>query len=132
VIGTSEPVLQRYVRLTFEKEKISLPGKPVAAFVCPGHQLLDATIGLLLERYRDLLKRGAVLVDQSDPSDRPRALLHLEHAIQDARGDPLGNRRTVSKQLQFVGASGDGTIRTAGSAPYLDYRPLTNDEEPLV
>ncbi len=60
-IGAGEPVLARYERITFEKELISVPGKPLAAFVCPGHPLLDATIDLLLERYRDLLTRGAVL-----------------------------------------------------------------------
>jgi hypothetical protein len=47
-------VLARYERITFEKSLISLPGKPPAAFVCPGHPLLDATIDLVIERHRDL------------------------------------------------------------------------------
>jgi superfamily II DNA or RNA helicase len=132
LIGTGEPVLQRYERITFEKELISVAGKPVASFVCPGHQLLDATIDLVLERYRDLLKRGAVLLDENDPGDQPRALMYLEHAIQDARADPSGNRRVVSKQLQFAEVNGDGAVRSAGYAPYLDYRPLTTDEEALA
>ncbi len=55
----------------------------------------------LIERHRDLLKRGAILVDDSDETDRPRALLLLEHAIQDARTDRAGNRRVVSKRMQL-------------------------------
>jgi superfamily II DNA or RNA helicase len=132
LIGTGEPVLSRYERITFEKALISVPGKPLAAFVCPGHPLLDATIDLILERYRDLLKRGAVLVDESDPGEEPRALLYLEHAIQDARTDRTGNRRIVSRQMQFVELGPAGDPRMAGYAPYLDYRPLTERERSLV
>ena len=33
-------------------------GKPLAAFVCPGHPLLDSTIDLILEQYRDVMRRG--------------------------------------------------------------------------
>jgi superfamily II DNA or RNA helicase len=64
LIGIGEPVLERYERISFEKDKINQP--PVAAFICPGHPLLDATMDLVLERHRDLLKRGAVLVDETD------------------------------------------------------------------
>src|SRR5260370_19312865 len=131
-IGTGEAVLPRYERITFEKALISLPGKPLAGFVCPGHPLLDATIDLVLERYRDLLKRGAVLVDPNDPGEEPRALVYLEHAIQDARTDHAGHRRVVSRQMQFVELDAAGTARMAGSAPYLDYRPLHDDEHTLV
>jgi Helicase conserved C-terminal domain len=67
-IGTGEPILARYERIAFEKERIAVPGKPLAAFVCPGHPLLDAMIDLILECYRDFLKRGAVLVDPDDVS----------------------------------------------------------------
>jgi superfamily II DNA or RNA helicase len=127
-IGRGLPVLPRYERITFEKELISIPGKPPAAFVCPGQPLLDATLDLVIEQHRDLLKRGAMLVDESDEGDEVRALLFLEHAIQDARTDRAGNRRIVSKRLQFVEIDGQGQARGAGSAPYLDYRPLTEAE----
>src|SRR5207248_191216 len=123
-IGTGEAVPPRYERITFEKTLISVPGKPLAAFVCPGHPLLDATIDLVLERYRDLLKRGAVLLDPNDPGEEPRSLVYLEHAIQDARTDRSGNRRVVSRQMQFVELDAAGTAHMAGYAPYLDYSPL--------
>ena len=44
-----------------------------------------------------------------------RTLFYLEHAIQDARLDRNGNRRVVSKQMQFVEIAGEGTARLAGS-----------------
>jgi superfamily II DNA or RNA helicase len=132
LIGRSDPVLSRYERITFEKDLIAPQGKPLAEFVCPGHPLLDATIDLILERYRDILKRGAVLVDPADEGEKPRILNYLEHSIQDARTDRAGNRRVVSRQLQFIEIDREGTARAAGYAPYLDYRPLAEEERTLL
>src|SRR5947208_3349861 len=64
----------------------------------PGHPLLDSVLDLTLERNRDLLRRGTVLVDERDASDTPRVLFYLEHAIQDASLTRAGERRVVSKQ----------------------------------
>ena len=128
IIGVGEPVLQRYERITFEKDLISLPGKPLAAFVCPGHPLLDATLNLILERNSALLKQGAVLVNPHDQSDKVRLLFYLEHAIQDGRIDRDGKRWTVSRQMQFVEIDSDKTVTNPGYAPYLDYRPITDEE----
>ena len=132
IIGTRNPVPPRYERLTFEKNLMSMPGKPLAEFICPGHPLLDATIDLVLERHRDLLKRGTVLVDDSEIDDALRVLVCLEHSIQDARTDRNGNRRIVSKQVQFVEVSSSGAVRAAGYAPHLDYRPPTEEEIGLM
>jgi len=127
-IGRGQPVLQRYERIAFEKDLIAVPGKPLAAFVCPGHPLLDSVIDLILERYRDLLRRGAILIDTDDPGHDPRALVYVEHAVQDARTDHRGNRRVISRQLQFAEIDAKGDVQAAGYAPYLDYRPPTEDE----
>lgn len=132
IIGTRDPVLLRYERITFEKALINLPGKPVAEFICPGHPLLDATMDLILERHRDLLKQGAVLIDENDPGNNPRTLIYLEHTIQDARVDRNGNRRVVSRAMQFVEVSQDGHISSAGYAPYLDYRPPKAEEMKII
>ncbi len=128
LIGIGEPVLPRYERIVFEKSLISLQGHPLAAFVCPGHPLLDAVTDLVLERHRDLLKRGATLVDERDPGTKPRVLFYLEHAIQDASLTRSGERRVVSKQLLYVEIEADGTTQHLHYAPYLDYRPLKPDE----
>jgi superfamily II DNA or RNA helicase len=132
VIGRGDAILPRYERITFEKSLINVDGKPPAAFVCPGHPLLDAVTDLVLERYRDLLKQGAILVSPDDPSGRPRMLLFLEHSIQDARTTRSGERRIVSRRMQFVELDDAGQAIAAGYAPYLDYRPLTDEERELV
>ena len=131
LIGIGEPVLPRYERIAFEKALIAPHGQPLAAFVCPGHPLLDTTIDLMLERHRDLLRRGAVLVDDRDPGTTPRVLFYLDHAIQDAGRTRSGDRRIVSKQMLYVELDASGNARHLHYAPYLDYRPL-NAAEPGV
>jgi len=127
LIGIGEPVLPRYERTAFEKALVAPQGQPLAAFVCPGHPLLDAVIDLTLERNRDLLKRGTVLVDERDPGTAPRVLFYLEHAIQDAGLTRAGERRVVSKRMLYVEQDASGTTRHIHYAPYLDYRPLAAD-----
>jgi len=128
-IGTREQVLIRYERITFEKELVNVEGKPTAAFVCPGHPLLNAVIDMVLERYRNLLRQGAVLVAENDPSEQPRTLIYLEHTIQDARKTVSGQRHIVSRQMQFLEVDQEGNMSPAGYAPYLDYRPLRDNEK---
>lgn len=131
LIGMGEPVLTRYERMTFEKELINPPGQPLAAFVCPGHPLLDAVIDLTMERNQDLLKRGSVLVDERDHGVKPRVLFYLEHAIQDASLTRAGERRVISKRMLYVELDGEGQARHVQYAPYLDYRPLRATEPTL-
>ena len=128
LIGIGEPVLPRYERIAFEKSLVAPQGQPLAAFVCPGHPLLDSVIDLTLERHRDLLKRGAVLVDERDGSTRPRVLFYLEHSIQDASLTRTAERRIVSKRMLYVELDADGAMRHVQYAPYLDYRPLAEAE----
>ena len=128
LIGLVEPVLARYERIAFQKDLVAPLGLPLAAFVCPGHPLLDAVIDLTLERHRELLRRGAVLVDERDPGTAPRVLLTLEHSIQDATPTPAGDRRTVSRRMLYVEIDAAGQARHLQYAPYLDYRPLGADD----
>jgi SNF2 family DNA or RNA helicase len=128
-IGIGAPVLPRYERIVFEKELVAPQGENLAAFVCPGHPLLDATLDLTLERHRDLLRRGTVLVDARDPGTAPRVLFYLEHAIHDASVLPSGERRAISRRMLYVEIDAAGNARHLQYAPYLDYRPL-RDEEP--
>jgi superfamily II DNA or RNA helicase len=124
LIGIGEPVLPRYERIAFEKSLVAPQGQPLAAFVCPGHPLLDASIDLTLERHRDLLRRGTVLVDESDLGTEPRVIFYLEHSVQDASLTRTGARRVVSKRMLYVQLTASGKARHIQYAPYLDFRPL--------
>ena len=128
LIGLGEPIQPRYERVAFEKSLVAPPGQPPAAFLCPGQPLLDAVLDLTLERNRDLLRRGTVLVDERDVGTTPRLMFYLEHAIQDASLTRDGARRVVSRRMLYVELGADGDPRHLHYAPYLDYRPLHADE----
>ena len=208
--GCAGPVLERYERICFEKSKIagagpnsgsgmganpgsgSSAGPPAAVCLSPGHPLLDATVDLVLERYRGVLAEGAVLVDESDEGEAIRALFHVEIAVRDGHERRPGHPRIVSRQLRFVEVDADGdvganvdtaadpganvdpdvdtnidtdadadadldtdadteadtnantdaghadaepgvrSVRDAGPAPYLDYRPIEDDERASI
>ena len=87
---------------------------------------------LILERHRSLLKQGAILIDPDEQSNNVRVLFYLEHAIQDGRIRSDGNRWTVSRQMQFVEIDSNKNVSPPGYAPYLDYRPITEDEHSRV
>ena len=128
LIGIGEPVLPRYERIAFEKSLVAPPGQPLAAFVCPGHPLLDSVIDLTLERHRDLLKRGAVLVDERDAGTRPRVLFYIEHTIQDASLTRSGDAGSFPSGCSTSSSTPTARRRHMHYAPYLDYRPLAEGE----
>ena len=131
-IGYGEPVLNRYERVCFDKSYATIPGKPQAELICPGHPLLDAVIDLIREKNVDTMKRGAVMIDDSDYSEEARLLFYIEDAIQDGITLKDGKRRLISKNIHFVEMKADGTASMAGYAPYLDYRGATETEAPLI
>jgi hypothetical protein len=131
-VRATRPIVRRYERVTFEKELVAPVGQPSAELLAPGHPLLDATVDLVLERYRPLLRRGAVLVADADEGEEPRALVYLEDSIQSAVTDEHGSRRIVSRRMQFIELTDAGGKQRAGYAPYLDYRELRDDEPSLT
>lgn len=131
-IGSREPILKSYERITFHKELINVQGKPVAAFVCPAHPLLEATIDLMLENYLALLKQGAVLIDEEEPQSTPRILYYIENSVQDAKQTENKSKRIISKEVQFLELDEKENITMAGYAPYLNYRPAKAVEVELL
>ncbi|MFJ5486146.1 protein NO VEIN domain-containing protein [Hansschlegelia beijingensis] len=129
-IGRSDPILDRYARVTFDKRL--MVGTPQAELLAPGHPLLDAVVDVVLERQQPLLTQGGVLVDDADDRETPRLLIYLEHAIRDGRASRSGEPRVISQRLQFVFLAEDGSAFDGGSAPYLDCRPITADERALI
>ena len=126
--GLGDRVLHRYERIAFEKSLLTPPGKPPAAFVCPGHPLLDAVIDLTLERHRDLMKRGTVLVDQGDDGVECRVLFTLQHTIRDGGPTAEADGRIASQRMLYVEIDASGRKRHLHYAPYLDYRGLVEGE----
>ena len=131
-IGVGAPVMPRYQRVTFEKALMRVDAKPPAGLLAPGHPLLEAVIDLISERHGPLIKEGAVLVDDADAGSGARVLVFLEHAVIDARTERSGKRRTVSRRFEFVEIAESGDPRPAGYAPYLDARPPTTEEAPVI
>lgn len=125
-IGTGAPIQKRYERICFEKSKIDQ--QPVAAFICPGHPLLDAVISVIREQYDHLLKRGAVLVDDTDPGEEISALFLLAHSVEDGRSTATGQPHIVSERLQFTAIDRAGRATNAGIAPHLNLRPAQPEE----
>lgn len=131
MIGTRQAVLPRYERITFEKDLVAPQGQPMAAFVCPSSPLLNAVIDMTLERHRDLLRRGTVLVDDGDDGMNIRVFFYLEHKIQDASKARSGGNRVISKRVLYVEMDQGESMFHVHYAPYLDYRPL-EEGEPVI
>ena len=126
-IGSREPVLQRYERVCFDKKYAS--GAIPAALISPGHPLLEAVLDIMRERGGNLLKRGAILIDENDPGENLRLLFYVDSAIQDGTIVNGANRRIISRQIHFVELGENGAAINAGPAPYLDYRPTSDEEQ---
>jgi SNF2 family DNA or RNA helicase len=124
--GSAMPILRQYERVCFDKELITVEGKPLAQFLCPGHPLLDTVIALILDKQRQTLRTGTILVDETDPGQEPRFLFFLEQSIRDAA------QRPISQEIHFVEIEADGQLRAGGYAPYLDYRAATAEEIALL
>ena len=129
-IGSGAPIQKKYERICFEKAKINQ--QPVASFLYPGHPLMEAVISVVREQYDHLMKRGAVLVDDTDDDQKIAALFLLEHSVQDGRNSSNGNVHVISEKLQFAAIDRDGIATDAGIAPHLNLRPATSVEITLV
>lgn len=128
IIGSGQPVLRRYQRICFDKDKIRQENKPMASFVCPGHPLLDSVIDLTLENHQNLLKRGTILVDPTDEGTEPRVMLIIDHSIREGNTDNQGQPFVISRRLQFIQIDSQMNVTNGGYAPYLDYRPAEGNE----
>ncbi len=120
-IGTGVAIRRSYERVCFEKEKVNQ--QPVAEFISPGHPLLESVISLIREEYEQIMRRGAVMIDDADQTDDISAIVLLEHSVQDGRTTSTGKQHVISQRLQFVSVRKNGQIGNAGIAPHLNLRP---------
>lgn len=128
LIGFGSPVLKKYERICFDKDNINVQSLAQADLFCPGHPLLEAVIDLVIERSREAMKRGTILIDEQDYGTETRLLFYIEDSIQDSVILPNGGKRIISKNVHFVEIKEDGLAANAGYAPYLDYRIPTPEE----
>lgn len=123
------PVLKRYERVCFTKEAVRPLDRPNIAFaqmIHPGHPLMLAVSDLVLEQHSNLLRQGAVLVDPTDEGEEASLLFLITHEIKS------GDGKVLSKRLQFIRVSPEGTPSFAGWAPHLDYEPLDAADRPML
>lgn len=123
--STRTPVLDKYERVCFEKELIRYKGKPMADLLHPGHPLIKAVLILVLDDKKPFFKRGTILVDPHDEGTSLRALVMLDHTIS---GEEQSKSITLSRRLQSIYVSQLGKVSFAGWAPYLDMRPIEENE----
>lgn len=132
-IGFGEPVLSRYERICFDKEKANIPGFVPASFITPGSPLLSAMSDLIREKYGSDLKQGTIFVDDNDDGKDMRLLFYIENSMQDGQTIPgTSQRRVISKRVHFVEIRKNGEASSAGFAPYLDYRAPNGEEKSRV
>lgn len=129
-IGAGAAIQKKYERICFDKTHVNQ--QPVATFVYPGHPLLEAVISIIREDYGQLMKQGAILVDDTDSDKEVTAIFLLEHSVQDGRTTSMGKPHTISQKLQFAAIDKNGNTANAGIAPHLNLRPATPEELTLV
>lgn len=132
IIGFGEPVLQKYERICFDKAYCNVPGQTPAVLICPGHPLLEATMDLVREKHADVMKRGAIFIDENDYGTAARLLFYIEDVVQDGTILPNGQKRVISKNIHFVELDEAGHAVNAGYAPYLDYRAASEAEQTAI
>lgn len=130
---TRTPVLKKYERICFDRDKRTVYGKPTADLVHPGHPLMGAVTDLILSSHRSLLKRGAVLLDPNDDGTQPRVLFMLDHSVRESTAaDASSQPRDVSRRLQFVEMGQNGELTPAQFARHLDLVPLSAEQAAAV
>ena len=125
LIGRSDPVLDRYARITFEKNLIA--GQPQAELVAPGHPLLEAMVDVVLERFQPLLCKAACWSTRRTKA-KSRAFSSISNMRFGMGDHESGEPRAISQRLQFIFLKEDGSATDGGPAPYLDCRPITAEE----
>jgi hypothetical protein len=131
--GVPYPISKSYEAVTFEKQYIHVDGHiNDAVLICPGHPLLSALIDEVLGKSGNLLKRGTVFIDDTDSAKQDRLLFYIEDILEDGRRDSTGRPVKASHRIHFVEIYRDGTVLSAGLAPYLDYTVPAEKEKPLI
>jgi hypothetical protein len=126
--GGRRHVLQKYNRITFDRQLIRFLDRPKADLMHPGHALMAATLDIILQENDSYLRQGTVLVDTGDGGTEPRLLYLIDHSIREG-GDA---RRDASRRIHMVEISAEGSLTRPGVAPYLDYQALQPEDRRVL
>lgn len=125
-------VLKQYERVCFDRSLTKVDNAPEADLLHPGHPLMKALIAWVLDTFRNLLSEGSIFIDENNWSDSPRLLFYLETDVRDGRPTNNGKPHVVSRELRFVELDVHGKGKSAGYAPYLDYKEPNEQELPAL
>lgn len=112
---------ERYRRLYFDAADVETANDADAELLYPAHPLVHAVSELMLEE-RKLLRRGTLLVDETDSIDEPMAVFTVRLAIRN------GNEEVVGGEAHFISVDRNGEARLVGQPPWLEFRPATDAE----
>lgn len=116
------PVMTKYERICFEKHAMQISGKANAELIHPAHPLMHAVTALTLDANRSRLKQGTVLLNPTDEGSEAKMLFALSHSISESESG-----KVISRRLQFITISENGSVQYAGWAPHLDLKPLPGE-----
>ncbi|MGF6465269.1 helicase-related protein [Paraburkholderia youngii] len=126
-----DPVLRKYERVCFEKQYVRLAdrvGAPMASLMHSGHALMQSVTDLVMERHRNKLKQGAVLVDPTDMGLLPRVMFIIDHSVKEG----IDTSHVVSRRMQFVEIDPQGGAINAGWAPHLDLEAISKTDMAMI
>ncbi|WP_131818777.1 helicase-related protein [Mycobacteroides abscessus] len=133
VTGYGQPVVTSYHRVTFDPKYTRVEGNShLATLLHPGHPLMAATMGVVSDRYHDALRRGAILVDRSDPATQPFVICLLEHDVTDGRVGRNGQPWVISRRAQYARIDTDDSITPLTGSPIPNYEVPTDSELALA
>ena len=115
-------VSTKYNQISYNNDQIPTNDSQSVEFLHPGHPLLRALIGKVLDDFGEALSRGAILVDER-PDHELRVLLLIELVIENdcsIQGKP----ERMKHEAMCLELNPE-TLRQAGIAPWLDLRPAT-------
>lgn len=124
--GGRRLLLDKYERVTFERQLQRIPDRVNADLIHPSHPLMAGLLSYAEKKFAGALERGAVFLDPVAPADGPvRVLFLLEHAIRHAKvgagPDGKAGNAVASRRMQFVELDETGKVVVVPVAPYLDY-----------
>lgn len=112
---------QDYRRLYFDMDRLEEDDEPDAELLHPAHPLVVSVSALML-KDNNQLRRGTLLVDETDSIDEPMAVFTVRLAIQNGKNDE------VAGEANFIAVDRNGDAHLVSQPPWLEFRPARDAE----